>query len=194
MFIQTEATPNPASLKFLPGRDVLGAGTREFHSAEDAAASPLAHALFAVEGVSGVFFAGDFLTVTKTDAADWAHIKPALLGAIMDFYVSGAPVLAEGDRDAAASAAHADDGAYEGEAAEIVTEIKELLDTRVRPAVAADGGDITFHRFEPDSGVVFLTMRGACAGCPSSTATLKMGIENLLKHYVPEVTSVEAVY
>ncbi len=193
MFIQTEATPNPASLKFIPGRTVLGDGTREFHSTDDAAASPLAQALFAVDGVSAVFFAGDFLTVTKTDDADWAHIKPALLGAIMDFYVSGAPVLADGaGQDAGAS--HADDGTYEGEAAEIVTEIKELLDTRVRPAVAADGGDITFHRFEPDSGRVFLTMRGACAGCPSSTATLKMGIENLLKHYVPEVTSVEAVY
>ncbi len=196
MFIQTESTPNPASLKFLPGQTVLENATREFVSAEEAAASPLADALFAVEGVRGVFFAQDFLTITKADGVDWAHIKPALLGAIMDFYVSGAPIL-HGDGAAGAAAAAGDQGhasdVYHGEAAEIVTEIKELLDTRVRPAVAADGGDITFHRFEPESGRVFLTMRGACAGCPSSTATLKMGIENLLKTYVPEVTGVEAV-
>lgn len=193
MFIQTEATPNPASLKFLPGRAVLEAGARDFTSAEEAAASPLASALFAVEGVRGVFFGQDFLTITKDEPVDWAHIKPALLGAIMDFYVSGAPILnAEGAGETTADDGHAGD-AYEGEAAEIVTEIKELLDTRVRPAVAADGGDITFHRYEPDTGRVFLTMRGACAGCPSSTATLKMGIENLLKTYVPEVSGVEAV-
>lgn len=190
MFIETQSTPNPATLKFLPGREVLDGGTAEYRDAETAGASPLAAALFDIAGVEGVFFAADFLTVTKAEGVDWAHIKPALLGAIMDFYVSGAPILEEGS-DAGAPAEA--DIAYDGETAEIVEEIKELIETRVRPAVAADGGDITFHKFEADTGVVFLHMRGACAGCPSSTMTLKAGIENLLKHYVPEVRGVEAV-
>lgn len=198
MFIQTEDTPNPNSLKFLPGRAVMGGGgTAQFDGADDAARSPLAAALFAVEGVAGVFFADEFLTVTKADGVEWPHIKPALLGAIMDFFVSGAPVFGDegalGGASAGGAGASGDETVYEGEAADIVSEIKDLLDTRVRPAVAADGGDIVFHRFEVDTGRVFLTMQGACAGCPSSTMTLKMGIENLLKTYVPEVTSVEAV-
>ena len=183
MFIQTESTPNPATLKFLPGQSVLGQGTADFPSAETAAPSPLARAIFANEGVSGVFLGSDFITVTKAESVDWAHIKPAILGAIMEHYQSGRPVM-EGE----AEAAHAE---QEGPDAEIVEQIKELLDTRVRPAVAQDGGDITFHGFE--RGVVYLHMKGACAGCPSSTLTLKMGIENLLRHYIPEVTEVRPV-
>ena len=191
MFIQTEQTPNPATLKFLPGRTVLEGEAVEFANAEAAQASPLATALFEVDGVTGVFLGGDFLAVTKEEGREWPHMKPAVLAAIMDHFTSGAPVLADG-ASVQAGAGEADI-VYEGETAEIVTEIKELLDTRVRPAVAADGGDIVFHKFDKDTGVVSLTMRGACAGCPSSTMTLKAGIENLLKHYVPEVTSVEAV-
>jgi len=184
MFIQTESTPNPATLKFLPGQTVLEMGTADFASSEAAATSPLARRIFAVDGVEGVFFGTDFVTVTKAEAIDWDHIKPALLGAIMEHYQSGQPVI-EGEQ---AASGHAD---HSGEDAEIVTQIKELLDTRVRPAVAQDGGDITFHGF--DRGVVYLHMQGACAGCPSSTLTLKMGIENLLRHYIPEVVEVRPV-
>jgi Fe-S cluster biogenesis protein NfuA len=185
MFIQTESTPNPATLKFLPGQTVLEAGTADFPSAEAAVKSPLAARIFAVDGVTGVFFGLDFVTVTKAEPVDWDHIKPAILGAIMEHYQSGAPVI---DGVGPATSGHAD---HEGEDSEIVDQIKELLDTRVRPAVAQDGGDITFHGF--DRGVVYLHMQGACAGCPSSTLTLKMGIENLLRHYIPEVTEVRPV-
>jgi Fe-S cluster biogenesis protein NfuA len=182
MFIQTESTPNPATLKFLPGRAVLGEGAADFPTADAAGASPLARRLFAVDGVEGVFLGADFITVTRGDA-DWAHLKPAILGAIMEHFASGDAVM-----EGAAQAGHAE---HDGPDAEIVGQIKELLDTRVRPAVAQDGGDITFHGFE--RGVVYLHMRGACAGCPSSTMTLKMGIENLLRHYIPEVTEVRPV-
>lgn len=183
MFIQTESTPNPATLKFLPGQEVLGAGTADFPGADSAAASPLAARIFAVSGVTGVFLGSDFVTVTKAEDIDWQHIKPEILGAIMEHFQSGKPVM-EGE----ATAAHA---SHDGPDSEIVGQIKELLDTRVRPAVAQDGGDITFHGFE--RGVVYLHMKGACAGCPSSTLTLKMGIENLLRHYIPEVTEVRPV-
>jgi Fe-S cluster biogenesis protein NfuA len=185
MFIQTESTPNPATLKFLPGQTVLDMGTADFPSVETADKSPLATRIFQVDGVSGVFFGNDFVTVTKSDAVDWDHIKPALLGAIMEHFQSGQPVMA-GDHTPASG--HAD---HSGEDGPIVDQIKELLDSRVRPAVAQDGGDITFHGF--DRGVVYLHMQGACAGCPSSTLTLKMGIENLLRHYIPEVTEVRPV-
>ncbi len=185
MFIQTESTPNPATLKFLPGQSVLDAGTADFPSLDAAEASPLAQRLFGVQGVTGVFFGLDFITVTKSDATAWEHLKPALLGAIMEHFQSGQPVMAG---DAETAAGHAE---HDGPDAEIVQQIKELLDTRVRPAVAQDGGDITFHGFE--RGVVYLHMQGACAGCPSSTLTLKMGIENLLRHYIPEVTEVRPV-
>ena len=174
MFIQTESTPNPATLKFLPGQTVLEMGTADFPTAEGAAVSPLATRLFAVSGVSGVFF-----------GVEWDHIKPALLGAIMEHFQSGQPVMGAG---AQAASGHAE---HDGPDADVVGQIKELLDTRVRPAVAQDGGDITFHGF--DRGVVYLHMQGACAGCPSSTLTLKMGIENLLRHYIPEVTEVRPV-
>ncbi|SOH92834.1 Fe-S cluster biogenesis protein NfuA, 4Fe-4S-binding domain [Monaibacterium marinum] len=184
MFIQTEATPNPATLKFLPGQAVMSAGTADFPSVEAAEASPLAKRIFGVEGVAGVFFGPDFVTVTKTDTVMWDHIKPAILGAVMEHFQSGAPVM-EGE---AGTVGHAE---HTGEDGEIVGQIKTLLDTRVRPAVAQDGGDITFHGF--DRGVVYLHMQGACAGCPSSTMTLKHGIENLLRHYIPEVTEVRPV-
>jgi len=184
MFIQTESTPNPATLKFLPGQAVLDAGTADFPNADTAGKSPLAQRVFAVEGVTAVFFGNDFVTVTKAEGVEWDHIKPSILGAIMEHFQSGQPVL-EG---AAAETGHA---AHDGPDGEIVNQIKELLDTRVRPAVAQDGGDITFHGFE--RGVVYLHMQGACAGCPSSTLTLKMGIENLLKHYIPEVIEVRPV-
>ena len=187
MFIQTEATPNPEVLKFLPGRDVLGDGTRDFRSAEDAQVSALAAEIFETPGVARVFYGPDFLTVGKDPDAEWAHLKAPILAAIMDHYTSGRPLFAEGDGEAGGH----DEGAYEGETAQIVAEIKDLLDTRIRPAVAQDGGDILFHKFEADTGIVWLNMRGACAGCPSSTATLKAGVENMLKHYVPEVTRVE---
>jgi Fe-S cluster biogenesis protein NfuA len=180
MFIETEQTPNPASLKFLPGRAVMTAGTANFTSVEECDRSPLAQRLFGVPGVVGVFLGADFVSVSKDDAEDWYRLKPAVLGAIMDHFTAGAPVfLGEVDADDAED----DD--------EIVTQIKELLETRVRPAVAQDGGDIIFHRFE--DGVVYLQMHGSCSGCPSSTATLKAGIENMLRHYVPEVTEVRAV-
>ena len=185
MFIQTESTPNPATLKFLPGQTVLETGTADFPSAEGASASPLAARIFAVNGATGVFLGSDFVTVTKADNVEWDHIKPAILGAIMEHFQSGQPVLAG---EATAPSGHAE---HDGPDGEIVGQIKELLDTRVRPAVAQDGGDITFHGF--DRGVVYLHMQGACAGCPSSTLTLKMGIENLLRHYIPEVTEVRPV-
>lgn len=185
MFIQTESTPNPATLKFLPGQTVLEMGTADFPMADAASKSPLANRIFAVEGVTGVFFGTDFVTVTKADSIDWDHIKPALLGAIMEHFQSGQPVMDEGHAPASGHAEH------NGEDEVVVDQIKELLDSRVRPAVAQDGGDITFHGF--DRGVVYLHMQGACAGCPSSTLTLKMGIENLLRHYIPEVTEVRPV-
>jgi Fe-S cluster biogenesis protein NfuA len=185
MFIQTETTPNPAVLKFLPGRELMASGTREFHDADEADASPLAQALFDIGGVRRVFFGQEFLTVTKAEDRDWSHLKAPILAAIMDHFTDGRPLL----RDAAESG-EADD-VYEGDAAQIVLEIKDLLDSRIRPAVAQDGGDILFAKFEPDTGVVWLHMRGACAGCPSSAATLKAGVENMLRHYVPEVTRVE---
>ncbi len=186
MFIQTEATPNPEVLKFLPGREVMGEGTADFRSAEEAQGSPLAAEIFETTGVTRVYFGADFLTVGKTEDAEWAHLKAPILAAIMDHFTSGRPLLVGAD----AGSGH-DDTAYEGETAQVVAEIKELLDTRIRPAVAQDGGDILFSKFEPDTGVVWLNMRGACSGCPSSTATLKAGVENMLKHYVPEVTRVE---
>lgn len=186
MFIQTEDTPNPRTLKFLPGRDVLGASSgRDFTNAEAAEASPLAASLMALEGVDRVYLGPDFITVTKADDLEWPHLKPHVLAAIMDHFVSGRAVLAE------AQAAVADEIVYEGEAAEIVHEIKELIEARVRPAVAKDGGDIVFHSWDHDEGVVRLVMKGACSGCPSSTMTLKQGIENMLRHYVPEVNRVE---
>ena len=186
MFIQTESTPNPATLKCLPGQTVLEAGTADFPSADTAGKSPLATRLFAINGVTGVFFGTDFVTVTKAEATEWDVIKPAILGAIMEHFQSGQPVI-DGE-GGGASSGHAE---HDGPDGEIVSQIKELLDTRVRPAVAQDGGDIVFHGFE--RGVVYLHMQGACAGCPSSTLTLKMGIENLLRHYIPEVVEVRPV-
>jgi len=185
MFIQTESTPNPATLKFLPGLTVLETGTADFPTPDAAGPSPLARRIFAVDGVAAVFFGNDFVTVTKSDTVAWEHVKPAILGAIMEHFQSGAPVM---EGEATGSGGHAE---HTGEDGEIVGQIKELLDTRVRPAVAQDGGDITFHGF--DRGVVYLHMQGACAGCPSSTYTLKMGIENLLRHYIPEVVEVRPV-
>ncbi len=185
MFIQTESTPNPATLKFLPGQSVLASGTADFPVKESADESPLAQRIFGLEGVSGVFLGMDFITVTKDDALAWEHIKPAILGAIMEHYQSGDPAIT-GEAQVSGHADHDD-----GEDSDIIVQIKQLLDTRVRPAVAQDGGDITFHGF--DQGVVYLHMQGACAGCPSSTVTLKMGIENLLRHFIPEVTEVRAI-
>lgn len=189
MFIQTEPTPNPATLKFLPGREVSPMTPYQFDSVEDAEQSPLAASLFGVDGVASVFLGADYIAVTRAGGGDWEGLKPLILAAIMDHFTSGKPVLNAG----ADGSGHDDAGeVYEGETAEIVAEIKELLETRVRPAVASDGGDIVFRRFNKETGVVTLTMRGACAGCPSSTMTLKSGIENLLQHYIPEVTAVEA--
>jgi Fe-S cluster biogenesis protein NfuA len=184
MFIETEGTPNPATLKFLPGRTVMAAGTADFASAAAAVQSPLALALFELPGIARVFFGSDFITVTKSDRIEWQSLKPQVLGAIMEHFVAGRPVL-EG----------AADSIFEEEIApddrEIVEQIKELLDTRVRPAVAGDGGDIVFRGYR--DGIVRLHMQGACSGCPSSRATLKHGIENMLRHYVPEVRAVEQV-
>jgi Fe-S cluster biogenesis protein NfuA len=187
MFIQTESTPNPATLKFLPGREVMGEGAvADFPTRDAAGRSPLAAALFAVPDVTRVFFGSDFISVTKGEG-DWKHIKPAILGAIMEHFTRGTPLMT-GD------AVEADDSAEYGEGdPEIVAQIRELIDTRVRPAVAADGGDIIFKGFDGGSGIVYLHMRGSCAGCPSSTMTLRNGIENMLRHYVPEVSAVEAV-
>lgn len=188
MFIQTEPTPNPATLKFLPGRVVLDEGTADFRDPENAAeASPLAAKLFDVPGVRAVFFGYDFITVT-TDGADWQHLKPAVLGAIMEHFMSDAPVMSV---PATPDIAGSDGEFYDEADREIVDTIKELIETRVRPAVAGDGGDITFRGFE--KGTVYLNMRGACAGCPSSTATLKHGIQNLLRHFVPEVERIEQI-
>ncbi|HXD46226.1 MAG TPA: NifU family protein [Pseudolabrys sp.] len=184
MFIQTEATPNPATLKFLPGRPVLESGTLDMPTREKAAQSPLASKLFDLPNVGGVFYGADFISVTKT-GGDWQQIKPAVLGAIMEHYMSGAPLLAE---DAKAAAG---DEFFDAADEETVTLIKDLIETRVRPAVAGDGGDITFKGYK--EGVVYLHMQGACAGCPSSTATLQHGIQNLLRHFVPEVTEVRPV-
>jgi Fe-S cluster biogenesis protein NfuA len=186
MFIQTETTPNPATLKFIPGRTVLEDGTMEFASPETATRSPLAEKLFGVVGVTGVFFGSDFVTVTKDDS-DWQHLKPAILGAIMEHYMSGAPLLADGGAPSDQSLDEADEFFDEADA-ETVDQIKDLIETRVRPAVANDGGDITFRGFK--DGVVYLNMKGSCAGCPSSTATLQHGIQNLLKHFVPDVVEV----
>lgn len=185
MFIQTEVTPNPATLKFLPGKAVMPSGTLEIKTADDAHSSPLAERLFSVDGVSGVFFGSDFLTVTK-NAGEWQHMKPAILGAIMEHYLSGQP-LVRGNVEATPTQG---EEFFDPKDADTVATIKDLLETRIRPAVAGDGGDITFKGFE--NGVVYLTMKGACSGCPSSTATLKHGIQNLLKHFLPEVQSVEA--
>ena len=186
MFIQTEATPNPATLKFIPGRMVLDAGTLEFTSREAAARSPLAEKLFDVPGVTSVFYGSDFVTVTK-DESDWQHLKPAILGAIMEHYMSGAPLLADGTV-ASDEAADEEDEFFSDDDAETVATIKDLIETRVRPAVANDGGDITFRGFK--DGIVYLNMKGSCAGCPSSTATLQHGIQNLLRHFVPDVVEV----
>lgn len=183
MLIETEATPNPATLKFNPGRMVGGDQTHQFSDHSAAAASPLAQRLFAIDQITAVFFGPDFITATKSDAVDWPTIKPAVLGAIMDHYVAGDPLF---------DAETAETGHSDGEEdSDIITQIKELLDTRVRPAVAQDGGDIVFRSFQ--DGVVYLHLQGSCAGCPSSTATLKAGIETMLRHYLPEVTEVRAV-
>jgi Fe-S cluster biogenesis protein NfuA len=189
MFIQTEATPNPATLKFLPGRDVLEGEPRDFRSADAAAISPLATGLFAISGVNGVFLGSDFISVTKDDT-NWAHIKPAILGVIMDHFLSGKPVIMENTSGVAETISGGEEF-FEAEDSETVEVIKELLSTRVRPAVAMDGGDIIFKGYK--EGTVFLHMQGACSGCPSSTATLKNGIENLLRHFVPGVEAVQQV-
>ncbi len=190
MFIQTEETPNPAALKFLPGRAVLSGGVADFITHAAAQRSPLARLLFEIDGVAGVFLGGDFVTVTKTADKSWQVLKPMVLGAVMDHFTSGAPVL---EGESADGDGEADDAAYSDADVDggVVAQIKELIDTRVRPAVAQDGGDIIYKGFK--AGTVYLSLRGSCAGCPSSTATLKMGIENMLRHYVPEVQQVEAV-
>jgi Fe-S cluster biogenesis protein NfuA len=184
MFIQTEPTPNPATLKFLPGKAVLGGDTLDYRSKAEAADSPLAMRLFEIDGVTGVFLGSDFISVTKGDT-EWPHIRPAILGAIMEHYMSGAPVVGD------AGAGEGVDEQYDPKDEDTVRTIKELLDTRVRPAVANDGGDITFFGFR--DGIVYLHMRGACSGCPSSTATLRHGIENLLKHFCPDVREVRPI-
>jgi Fe-S cluster biogenesis protein NfuA len=189
MFIQTEATPNPATLKFIPGRAVLDSGTMEFTDRESAARSPLAEKLFGVPGVAGVFYGSDFVTVTKDDS-DWQHLKPAILGAIMEHYMSGAPLMADGSVGGD-EASDAGEEFFDEADTEIVDTIKDLIETRVRPAVANDGGDITFRGFK--DGIVYLNMKGSCAGCPSSTATLQHGIQNLLRHFVPDVVEVRPI-
>lgn len=180
MFIQTEATPNPATLKFLPGCQVMPSGTADFNSAEEAERSPLAGRLFEIDGVSAVYLGGDFITVSKTDATEWDVVKPQILGAVMDHFTSGKPVV-EGEESEGA----------EGDDDPTVAKIKELLDTRVRPAVAQDGGDIVFRKYE--DGIVYLNMQGACSGCPSATMTLRHGVENMLKYYIPEITEVRQI-
>ena len=185
MFIQTERTPNPATLKFLPGEAVMSSGSADFRDADSAERSPLARRLFQIEGVTGVFFGGDFVSVSKSDDADWQMLKPVILGVIMEHFVAGHPLLLAAAAHAAAE--EEDDGVD----SEIVAQIRELLDTRVRPAVAQDGGDIVYRGFQ--NGIVMLQLQGSCQGCPSSTMTLKMGIENMLKHYIPEVVEVRAV-
>jgi Fe-S cluster biogenesis protein NfuA len=185
VFIQTEATPNPATLKFIPGRTVLERGTQDFRTRDEAVISPLAEKLFDIGGVNGVFYGYDFVTVTKKDG-EWQHLKPAILGAIMEHFMSGQPILT-----AAAPALPDGEEFFDAKDSETVETIKELLETRVRPAVAGDGGDITFRGYR--EGIVYLAMKGSCSGCPSSTATLKHGIQNLLRHFLPDVQSVEAV-
>lgn len=194
MFIETETTPNPATLKFLPGQEVMASGTRDFASEDEAAASPLAEALFSLGDVTGVFFGRDFVSVTAGPGSDWNQLKPQVVSILLDHFVSDAPLFAQGTA-AGISVPAEDDGADEtwGDDpadADVVAQIKDLIETRVRPAVANDGGDIVYRGFR--EGVVYLTMQGACSGCPSSSATLKQGIEGLLKHYVPEVTEVRA--
>jgi Fe-S cluster biogenesis protein NfuA len=184
MFIQTEQTPNPATLKFLPGCAVAPTGTAHFADPEAARRSPLAERLFQLPGVAGVFLGADFVTVSKDEDADWYRLKPAVLAAIMEHFTAGRPVFLYGSGDGATPADPAEED-------EVVSQIKELLETRVRPAVAQDGGDIIFHDYE--DGIVYLHMQGSCSGCPSSTATLKAGIENMLRHYIPEVVEVRAV-
>ncbi len=186
MFIQTEATPNPNTMKFLPGQDVLGEKTAFFTDTENAKASPLASALFVLKDIRAVFFGADFITVTKTEASSWDVLKPQILTTIMEHYQTGLPLLQE-TKPAKTEGART----YSADEQDLVDQIKELLETRVRPAVAQDGGDIIFHDYK--DGIVQLEMHGACSGCPSSTATLKNGIENMLKHYVPEIVAVEAV-
>lgn len=185
MFIQTEVTPNPATLKFLPGRTVLADGTLEMRDRAEAAKSPLAEKLFDIQGVGGVFLGSDFITVTKA-AGEWPQLKPAILGAIMEHFMSGAPIVAAGSGESTDA-----DEFFEANDADTVATIKELIETRVRPAVANDGGDITFRGYK--DGVVYLAMKGSCSGCPSSTATLKHGIQNLLRHFVPDVTEVRPI-
>ena len=193
MFIQTEPTPNPATLKFVPGVTVMKSGVADFPNPEAAAGkSPLAARLFETDGVMSIYLGLDFISVTKAEGVEWHHIKPAILGVIMEHFTAGLPVLTEGaDTGPAGHSSGHNTADADGEHAEIIGQITELLDTRVRPAVAQDGGDITFHGF--DDGIVYLHMQGACAGCPSSTITLKHGIENLLRHYIPEVNEVRAV-
>jgi Fe-S cluster biogenesis protein NfuA len=186
MFIQTEATPNPATLKFLPGRTVLAAGTLEMRDRTEAAQSPLAERLFDIQGVGGVFLGSDFITITKADG-EWPQLKPAILGVIMEHFMSGAPIMVAGGSASTEESSEF----FEPADADTVATIKELIETRVRPAVANDGGDITFRGFK--DGVVYLAMKGSCSGCPSSTATLKHGIQNLLRHFVPDVTEVRPI-
>lgn len=190
MYIETETTPNPATQKFLPGREVMSAGTREFLTPEDAAVSPLAQALFDLGDVTGVFFGQSFVSVTAAPGIEWASLKPQVVSILLDHFVSQAPLFIGGDAAAIAVPAGDDEFGDDPADADIVDQIKDLIETRVRPAVANDGGDIIYRGFR--DGVVYLTMQGACSGCPSSTATLKHGIEGLLKHYVPEVTEVRA--
>ena len=181
MFIQTEATPNPATIKFLPGQEILKTGSMEFKSAEEATRAPLAWRLFGLQGVVGVFLGSDFVSVSKADDTDWSMLKPMVLGALMEHLSTGQPIVEEG----------LSSGASDEEDDEIAIQIKQLLEERVRPAVMADGGDIVFHSFE--DGVVYLEMQGACSGCPSATMTLKAGVENMLKHFIPEVVEVRSV-
>ena len=190
MYIETETTPNPATLKFLPGEAVMAAGTREFTNEDEAAASPLAEALFSLGDVTGVFFGREFISVTAGEGTDWSALKPQVVAMLLDHFVSGAPLFA--GPDASGIVVPAEDAGYDDDPADadVVAQIKDLLETRIRPAVANDGGDIAYRGFR--EGVVYLAMQGACSGCPSSSATLKQGIEGLLKHYVPEVTEVRA--
>jgi Fe-S cluster biogenesis protein NfuA len=185
MFIQTEETPNPLTLKFIPGREVMEKGVAEFKTLEESTASPLAHRLMGIEGVSGIFYGSDFITVTREERVNWYVLKPHILGVMMEFYLSGQDLFKAGGLEPTG------EGEGEGEEDPIVAQIRELLDLRIRPAVAMDGGDISFDRFE--DGIVYLHLKGSCAGCPSATATLKAGIESTLRHYVPEVLEVRAV-
>jgi Fe-S cluster biogenesis protein NfuA len=191
MLIQTETTPNPATLKFLPGQTVMTSGTRDFATPEDAEASPLAEAIFSTGDVEGVFFGRDFISVTAAPSVEWRDLKPQVLGVLLDHFSSGAPLFRGGSATGIEIAAADEEMEDDPADAEIVSQIRELIETRVRPAVAQDGGDIVYRGFR--NGTVFLALQGACSGCPSSAMTLKQGIEGLLKHYVPEVETVEAV-